>query len=267
VLALAPQAHVIHVIVATNTPGLFADGIAYVVHQLPQAHAVSVSYGGCERGLEYAFPAVDTLLQEAQAEGQQWFFSSGDSGTDGCDDGSGNHHLSVDYPASSPYAVGVGGTMLVSGVEEAWDEDTAGVTPLAGGGGPSEAEPKPAFQVGATPDDGARDTPDVAAIAGAPGIMLYAFGGSMQAAKGTSVAAPLWAAVWALVDQAKGGTGLGDGLTRLYAAGKSSGFNDITVGDNGGPDDASKGFPAGPGYDLATGWGTPNVPSLIASFQ
>jgi kumamolisin len=267
VLAMAPQAHVVHVFAATNSPGLFADGMAYVVNQLPQAHAVSVSFGNCERGLSGEVPVVDTLLAQAQAEGQQWFFSSGDSGTDDCADGSGNKHESVDWPSSSPFAVSVGGTMLSNGVEVAWNEDAAGMTALAGGGGPSEMLAKPAYQVGATPNDGARDTPDVAAIAGAPGISLVAYGGMSYAAKGTSVAAPLWAGVWALVDQGKGGTGISDALTRIYAAGKSNGFNDITSGDNGGPDDVSKGFPAGPGYDLATGWGTPNVPNLITSIH
>src|SRR5262249_8634374 len=49
VLALAPQANVVHVFTATNAPGLFTDGIAYIVNELPAAHAVTVSYGGCER--------------------------------------------------------------------------------------------------------------------------------------------------------------------------------------------------------------------------
>jgi kumamolisin len=270
VLALAPQAHVVHVLAATNTPGLFGDAMAYIVDQLPQAHAVSVSFGNCERGQAGSVPVIDTLLAQAQAEGQQWFFSSGDGGTDDCADGTGNKHLSVEWPASSPFAVGVGGTMLSGaspGSEVAWNEDSAGNGALAGGGGPSEMLAKPAFQIGVTPDDGARDTPDVAALAGAPGVSVLAFGGMAYVAKGTSVAAPIWAAVWALVDQGKGGGGLSDGLTRLYAAGKSSGFNDITVGDNGGPDDVSKGFAAGPGYDLATGWGTPNVVNLVTSLK
>jgi kumamolisin len=268
VLALAPSAHVVHVLAATNTPGLFGDAMAYIVNQLPQAHAVSVSFGNCERGQASSMPVINTLLAQAQAEGQQWFFSAGDGGTDDCGDGTGNKHLSVEWPASSPFVVGVGGTMLTSGGSEVtWNEDSASGGALAGGGGPSEVIAKPAFQLGVTPDDGARDTPDVAAIAGTPGVAVLAFGGMSYTAKGTSVAAPLWAAVWALVDQAKGGGGLSDGLTRLYAAGPSNGFVDITVGNNGGPDDLSKGYSAGPGYDLATGWGTPDVANLMTSLK
>ena len=44
-------------------------------------------------------------------------------------------------------------------------------------------------------------------------------------------------------------------------------FNDVTLGDNGGPDGLSAGYAAGPGYDLATGWGSPNVATLITNLQ
>jgi subtilase family serine protease len=86
---------------------------------------------------------------------------------------------------------------------------------------------------------------------------------------GTSAACPMWGGVWALVDQAKGGKGITDGITRLYATAKATptAFNDITSGDNGGPDGKSAGYPATVGYDLATGWGTPNAANLTASFQ
>lgn len=261
VLAMAPLAKVVHVIVATNTPGLFTDGIAYIVNQVPGAHAVSVSYGTCERGAAGSAVVTDLLLQQAQAEGQQWFFSSGDSGTDGCRDGRGNKQISAGWPASSPFAAGVGGTMLDNnGAEVAWFDASGG-----GGGGPSEMYTKPTYQNGKSPADGARDEPDVSAIAGGNGVYAI-FQGMKQSLLGTSVAAPVWAGVWALVDQAKGGKGFTDALTRIYKT-NGAGFNDITVGTNGGPDGASPGFPAGPGYDLATGWGTPNVPNLIANIQ
>ena len=81
---------------------------------------------------------------------------------------------------------------------------------------------------------------------------------------GTSAAAPMCAGAWALVDQGKGGSGITDALTKIYAIGTSGAFNDVTKGDNGGPDGLTPGYPAGTGYDLATGWGTPNVAQLIA---
>ncbi|MCA1663497.1 MAG: hypothetical protein LC659_04390, partial [Myxococcales bacterium] len=101
VLSMAPLANVVHVIAATNTPGLFTDGISYIVNQVSQAHAVTVSFGGCERGAAQETAVMNTLFQQAQAEGQQWFFASGDTGTDGCRDGAGNKHITAGWPTSS----------------------------------------------------------------------------------------------------------------------------------------------------------------------
>ncbi|MDB4970509.1 MAG: hypothetical protein JWN44_6198 [Myxococcales bacterium] len=263
VLAMAPLAKVVHVIAATNTPGLFPDGISYIVNSVPEAHAVSVSYGSCERGVSQEAPVLNTLFEQALAQGQTWFFASGDTGTDGCRDGSGNQHISAGWPASSPYVIGVGGTMIGSaGTEVTWNENDPTNGAAAGGGAPSEMFAKPAYQVGLTPNDAARDEPDVAAIAGGGGVWV-SYRGQRNAVGGTSAAAPIWAGVWALVDQGKGGTGIPDALTKIYAVGKTAAFNDITKGDNGGPDGISPGYPATTFYDLATGWGSPNVAQLI----
>jgi kumamolisin len=266
VLAMAPMAHVVHIIAATNTPGMFNDGISYIVNQLPQAHAVTVSYGGCERGVAQEVAVMNTLFEQAQAEGQQWFFASGDTGTDGCRDYKGNQHITAGWPTSSPYIIGVGGTKIgSSGTEVAWnDNNPANNLELGGGGGPSEIFPKPAYQVGKTPNDNARDTPDFSAIAGGAGVWLV-YKTKHFNVQGTSASSPIVAGAWALVDQAKGGMGITDALTKIYGIGTSGAFNDVTTGDNGGPDGMSPGYPATTGYDLATGWGTPNVPKLIAN--
>jgi kumamolisin len=120
--------------------------------------------------------------------------------------------------------------------------------------------------VGKTPADNARDTPDISAIAGGGGVFI-ALQKQHGTVGGTSAAAPICAGAWALVDQGKGGGGITDALTKMYAVGTSGAFNDILSGDNGGPDDKSPGYPAGAGYDLATGWGSPNVAKLIANIQ
>jgi kumamolisin len=266
VLSMAPLANVVHVLTATNSPGLFTDGISYIVNQVPQAHAVTVSYGGCERGSAGEVAVMNTLFEQAQAQGQQWFFASGDTGTDGCRDGSGNKHITAGWPTSSPYIIGVGGTQIGSGgVEVAWNQNSASGGEAAGGGGPSEIFGKPAYQMGKTPNDNARDTPDIAAIAGGGGVFI-AFKGQHGTVGGTSAASPVMAGAWALVDQGKGGGGITDALTKLYGIGTTAGvFNDVTLGDNGGPDGMSPGYPAGAGYDLATGWGSPNVAKLITT--
>jgi subtilase family serine protease len=263
VAAFAPYAAIVHVITATNSPGLFTDGISYIVNQLPAAHAVSVSYGTCERGSAGEFPVVNALLAQAKAQGQLWFFAAGDSGADGCRDGANNLILSAGWPASSPYAVGVGGTQV---------DNTNGTSPTfevtwggngGGGGGASESFDKPAYQMTVTPNDNSRDEPDVSALAGSPGVSC---GGCFGPVEGTSAATPMWAGIWALIDQAKGGgKGLPMGLESLYKLGAASkGFQDITYGSNGGP---SGGYPAMPNYDRATGWGSPNVAALISNWQ
>jgi kumamolisin len=262
VLGLAPYANVIHVFTAQNGGGLFADGIVFIVNQAPHAHSVSVSYGTCERVAVFENLVLNSLFAQAQAQGQSWFIASGDDGTDGCRDGSGNQVLSVDWPSSSVYTYGVGGTQLSGATETGWN---------GSGGGQSELNQKPAYQegVGPFPNDGARDVPDIAALAGSPGVATFAQGQTF-ASEGTSAAAPMWAAVWAIIDQSQGGAGIPDGHERLYALGQAqfgggaTVFHDITTGNNKGP--GTQGFNAVAGYDLVTGWGTPNTAQLIANW-
>jgi kumamolisin len=76
----------------------------------------------------------------------------------------------------------------------------------------------------------------------------------------------MWAGIWSLLLQAKSPTGISTGLESLYTLGKAGqGFHDITSGNNS--DGSTPGFNAGVGYDLATGWGSPNVPSLITNWK
>jgi kumamolisin len=272
VMTFAPYANIVHVITSTNAPGLFTDGISYIVNQLPGAHAVSVSYGSCERGSSGEFVVVNALLAQAKAEGQLWFFAAGDSGSDGCRDGSGNTIVSAGWPASSPYAIGVGGTQLGTagtGTEQVWNTNPTAppVTQAgAGGGGVSEAFDKPAYQTGVTPADNSRDEPDLAALAGPPYIADYP--GQQSGVGGTSAATPMWAAIWALVDQKVwAGKGQPMSIEMIYRlAATKVGFKDITTGNNGGPGDLKTGgYPAAAGYDLATGWGSPNVTALLGA--
>ena len=158
---------------------------------------------------------MNSMFMQAKAEGQQWFFAAGDSGTDGCRDGTGNKIVSAGWPASSPYVVGVGGTEVKTGTTELvwdWGSTIGGAT----GGGASESFDKPSFQTGVGPgaSDGARDEPDVAALAGGPGVIVY-LDGSAAGYGGTSAATPMWAGVWA-IEQAKGHKTITNGLETLY---------------------------------------------------
>ena len=93
----------------------------------------------------------------------------------------------------------------------------------------------------------------------------------MCCAGGTSAAAPAWAGLVALLNQQRGGTRAGllnPMLYELGAAQQAGGpkvFHDIVEGSSTTPQ--ARGFPAGPGYDLATGWGTPDVGVLFANLH
>jgi len=207
-------------------------------------------------------PILNALFAQDRAEGQQWFFASGDTGSDGCRDKTGNKILSAGWPASSPNVVGVGGTTVSSATAEtAW---------TGAGGGVSESLDKPAYQTGVTPADSSRDEPDVAAIAGGSGVIIYDQG-SQTSVLGTSAATPIWAGVYANLLQAKApaGKGFTNALEQFYTLGKNGkGFHDITTGTQVGPSGTGTGgYSAKAGYDLVTGWGTPNLTDLVANWQ
>jgi subtilase family serine protease len=151
----------------------------------------------------------------------------------------------------------------------------------ASGGGPSVIFPKPGWQAGmGVPDDGARDIPDVAMGANGtdePGFFVAAQTAPCSAASagptfmvvgGTSIATPMWAGISRLIAQTQGVTRLGNINSRIYELGNlhspASGLHDITVGNNN--DNGIIGYNATPGFDLVTGWGSPDIAKLIAAF-
>jgi len=169
----------------------------------------------------------------------------------------------------------------------------------AGGGAPSVLFPKPFYQVGPTPNDGARDVPDVSLTA-SPNNLGYEIyeqgeeadgGAGFGIIGGTSASAPSFAGILALLNQsvvARGGQpGLGDINPTLYALQASSAtknaFHDIVTGNNNipcnpggdaGPADPGcpsngdyGGFSAGVGYDLASGLGTIDAQKLVAAWS
>jgi subtilase family serine protease len=151
----------------------------------------------------------------------------------------------------------------------------------ATGGGPSVIFRKPAWQVGTgVPDDGARDIPDVAMGANGdekPGFFVAAQtarcgaagdGPTFLVVGGTSIATPMWAGISRLIADAQGVTRLGNINARLYELGNlhsgDSGLHDITAGNNN--DNGITGYSAATGYDLVTGWGSPDIAKLVGAF-
>jgi hypothetical protein len=211
--------------------------------------------------------AVTAAFQDAAIQGVTICIASGDTGTDS-KVGDGNAH--VQYPASDPWVLSVGGTTIgnVSGSsfdEYVWNDDSG-----ATGGGISDFFARPSYQDGAgipaSLNDGhtGRGVPDVAANAssnaGYSGIFI---GGFSSTGSGTSASAPLWAGLIAVINAALG-VNVGFVNPALYAIG-SSGFRDIT-GAAGPADNGMNGvtgYSAGSGWDACTGWGSPNGGALL----
>ena len=138
---------------------------------------------------------------------------------------------------------------------------------------PANRSTSPPTRWASTPDDGARDEPDVSALAGPPYITSSSgrIGGD-RSVGGTSAATPIWAGVWALLEQAKSHvrrspTAL-ESSTRSARPRRPRRLQRRHHGEQRRPGrHGPGGYAAAAGYDLATGWGTPNVPQLIANWQ
>jgi len=181
---------------------------------------------------------------------------------------SGDDGFGVLFPASSPHVTAVGGTHLTSGGgPRGWTETVWG----GAGSGCSTVFKKPAWQH--DPLCSKRMEADVAAVADPnTGVVVYdSFGISpgFYIFGGTSEATPIFAGIMALADQVAGHR-LGDINPALYLLGFESqlrhtpfrtGLVDVTSGDNSFA--GVTGFPAGPGYDMSTGWGTIDAAAFV----
>ena len=261
--AIAPGA-TIAVYFTANSDAGFLDAVSRAVHDATHKPSViSISWGGPESiWTAQSLNAFNSVLQAAATMGVTICAASGDSGSsDGVGDG-GEH---VDFPASSPYVLACGGTHLqASGTsitqEVVWNDGTDGG---AGGGGVSTAFPVPVWQKGlsATAVHGGktalsgRGVPDVAGDASPTTGYDVLIDGARTVVGGTSAVAPLWAALIARINSAKGQPA-GFVNPRLYQA--QGVCKDITQGNNGS-------FSAGPGWDACTGLGSPDGKKVAAA--
>jgi hypothetical protein len=273
--ATAPGATVLAEIAPSDLVLAVADALMDVLDGR-LADVVSLSLGACEAALGQSTEAFfDTLFQQAAAQGQTVLVASGDTGVTAC--GPTLRAAFVDGLASSPWVTGVGGTTLDPlfdangkatgyGGEVVWNEG-GGAT----GGGLSAIFARPSYQIGLVLPGRGRGVPDVAFAASRdkPGFALVNDAqGRGTLVGGTSVGAPIWAGMAALLVQQRGRVGLlNPELYRLgaaQAAGGAAVFHDVTTGNNGFV--GVRGYDAGPGFDLATGWGSFDAPALLASF-
>lgn len=222
------------------------------------AKEADFSAGECEVLADAAgfLAANDEVLEQADAQGQTLFVAAGDTGAF-CPALVGENGVpaglpGVDYPASSPYAVGAGGTSILGGPgplrEIGW---------YAGGGGQSLFESEPSYQadVGGSNLGIRRGVPDVSFDADPNSGFDVIVDGQETVVGGTSGASPSWLGIWARAQAAHGGD-LGFANQTIYRE-PSTAFNDITIGDNGI-------YPCTPGYDYVTGRGTPDIATFVA---
>jgi kumamolisin len=218
---------------------------------------------GCSWGWTPADPStLNPYFEKMAAQGQNFFAASGDSSTWSASNEA--------WPADNAYVVSVGGTDLVTASAAGpWKSETAWTD--SGGGISPDSIPIPSWQslsgVITSANKGSttlRNGPDVSANAN---FTFYTCADQTTCLAneygGTSFAAPMWAAYIALANEQSvnnGGTTLGfinptiypQNLTSAYA----TDFHDITSGTSGS-------YSATTGYDLVTGWGSPNGAGLI----
>jgi subtilase family serine protease len=261
-IGLAPKANIL-VYEGPNTATV--QIISTIVSQ-DLAKVISSSYGLCEALTGGAtINAESPLLQEAAVQGQSFFISSGDSGSNMCFQADQNNTaLSVIDPGGQPFATGVGGTILFANSGGNAVDYTPGATPVQGvwndgfpnnkasasGGGISSFFPMPSYQSSApaslgvtNPNSSAqpcgagtfcREVPDVSANADPnTGYAVFSSSGGTPGwgvTGGTSAAAPLWAAFTALANASGTCRGLPVGFVNpaLYSIAGTSYLNNFT---------------------------------------
>jgi len=261
--AVAPKA-TIAVYFAPNTSKGFLDAIAHAVHDLTNKPSViSISWGSAESNWTgQAMTQFDQVFQAAAAMGVTVCCAAGDNGSsDGVADG----RPHVDFPASSPFALGCGGTRLTAAgssisAEVVWNANPA---TSATGGGVSAFFPLPSYQgnahvpplAGSAAHRG-RGVPDVAGDADPASGYQVRVDGKSFVIGGTSAVAPLWSGLIALMNQ-KLAKPVGYLNPLIYGSLAGRGlFNDIVSGNNGS-------YSAASGWDACTGWGSPVGEKLL----
>lgn len=227
---------------------------------------------GCDKLITAAdlAPARAALIA-AQHHGTTAFNASGDLAGLECKGGHewsappGPDDIGLDSVASLPEMTDVGGTRLSADTDGRWLGEQSWFDPPLSqgtGGGTSALFDRPPWQAGiAASDSDRRLTPDVAALADPFTGMRIVFNGEQVIGGGTSLSAPLWAGIAAVINQyleENGGSKIGDLNPVLYEIAQGArlpAFRDVTLGGNAVD-------LAGPGYDLVTGLGTPNAENL-----
>ncbi len=262
---------------------------------------ISTSWGLCELLLSKSTASAEqAIFEQANTQGQTIFAAAGDDGSTDCRSGADKAKVSADDPGTQPGVVSVGGTKATSSGERVWNESA--IDDGAGGGGVSRYWCMPSYQYqtavpGLINSDSVtssgcpaaqgnlvREVPDVSADADPQTGYVIVFKGSWEVIGGTSAAAPLWAAVAALIDDSPFCTDYGSGdvgvlpqelwniagvnHSYIYSGGADEPevVHDVTSGNNDYTPSGYTGglYPATTGYDMASGLGSPLVAGVGA---
>lgn len=281
-LAMAPGVE--DVVVYEGNSGVDSSGntifdeMAQPTQHEPLPHQISCSWGFS------ADSATSNKFVRFAVQGQSFFLASGDGGAFPTQSGGPSSN-----EGAEPNETQVGGTeMIMTGSGATWNAETVWNNPgegnqFASSGGVFTGEPIPDYQLGIsmTANKGStqnRNAPDVAMVADNILIILTTFSTNgvpttdvTWTSWGTSFASPLWAGFTALANQqatAEGKPRVGFINPTLYAIGKGTYYNytncfhDIAVGNNTWSNSPTL-YPATKGYDLCTGWGSPEGQNLI----
>jgi hypothetical protein len=261
IISMAPGASVLIVYEGVSEVDEFD---AYATDNIAKVMSFSFGIGDGNAATDEGY------FQQFHAQGQNFFVASGDAGAF---DGEGG------WPGFSQNVTDVGGTDLVtSSPGGPWQSETTWTG--SGGGWCDSTIPPPAGPCYQSPYDAIptyqvpvinssnggstlyRNVPDVAAEANTDNY--FCGNGSCGGIGGTSLAAPRFAGFVALVNEQAAANGETVGFLNplVYAIGQGSSYNtvfhDITTAGPGG-----NGYPVVAGYDIVTGWGTPNGQGMI----
>ncbi|POX46314.1 protease pro-enzyme activation domain-containing protein [Streptomyces sp. Ru72] len=264
--AVAPDANVTYVGAASCYDDDLLDSLSKVVDN-HLADIVSNSWGDIEANQTPDLAAAyDQVFQFGAVEGIGFYFSSGDNGDEVANTGT----KQVDTPANSAWVTAVGGTSLAVGKNDTYKWETGWGTEKAllssdgkswvgfpgaftsgAGGGTSKTVAEPYYQKGVVPNalanannaTGNRVVPDIAAIADPNTGFLVGQTQTLPDGKtqaydeyrigGTSLAAPVIAAVQALAQEARGGQPIGFANPEIYARYGSKVYHDVTDNPTG----------------------------------
>ncbi len=268
---------------APNTAQGFIDAVTRAIHDAENAPSVvSISWGSSEDSLPQQFlDNLESVLQDAATLGVTVCCAAGDYGSPNMPTNDPNNPWDglphVDFPASSPFALACGGTKLLGSAngivsEQVWNE---GAQAGAGGGGVSNKFARPEYQASlniptSPKGNNGRGLPDVSANADPETGYQVFLSGHPGVIGGTSAVAPLWAGLLARINQGlvkKGKSRVGFLNPLLYESSIAKGgvFADIVSGNNDNTGTLGGRYTAGPGWDPASGLGSPNGATLLSA--